>query len=160
MLIFFDTEFCELKENAKLISIGFASEDGREFYAELTDTYQSNDLSEFAIEFVTPFLTGGDALKTQLELSGSLKAWVESFNVEVTLATDNVYWDWPYITNLLNIWPANLSKECFLLNLNYLKDADLYFDTVKHAYARGLKRHNALDDARANRLGWLESELS
>lgn len=40
MLIFFDTEFTELGIDPRLISIGLVSEDGRTFYAKLTDTYE------------------------------------------------------------------------------------------------------------------------
>ena len=47
MLVFFDTEFTELGPNAKLISIGLVTEDGRHtFYAELTDTYELSDCSD------------------------------------------------------------------------------------------------------------------
>ncbi|MDP1872049.1 MAG: hypothetical protein Q8K61_10550 [Gallionella sp.] len=60
MLIFFDTEFTELGIDPKLISIGLISEDGtREFYAELSDTYQPTDCSAFVHEAVLPHLQGG-----------------------------------------------------------------------------------------------------
>ena len=37
MKIFFDTEFTDLSMDPRLISIGLISEDGREFYAELSE---------------------------------------------------------------------------------------------------------------------------
>ena len=37
MKIFFDTEFTGLHQNTSLISIGLISEDGKEFYAEVSD---------------------------------------------------------------------------------------------------------------------------
>lgn len=160
MLIFFDTEFTGLTDNPKIISIGLVAENGSEFYAELSDTYHDDDLSDFTREHIIPLLMGGKFTTTQSELKARLKTWIESFDCQVTLATDNAKWDWPFIIELLSDWPTNLSNEYLLLNLNYVKDADLYFETVKHAYARGLRKHNALDDAKANRLGWLASESS
>ena len=61
-LIFFDTEFTGLIIDPRLISIGLVSEDGREFYAELSDTYQGSQCDQFVQEAVLPRLQGGDAL--------------------------------------------------------------------------------------------------
>ena len=160
MLIFFDTEFTGLTDNPKLISIGLVAENGSEFYAEVSDTYLDDDLSDFTREHIVPLLMGDKFLMTHAVVKHRLKTWIESFECQVTLATDNAKWDWPFIIDLLGDWPVNLSKECLLLNLNYVKDADLFFETVKHAYARGLRKHHALDDAKANRLGWLAAENS
>ena len=41
------TEFTDLHWQAKLVSIGLVAEDGRTFYAELSDTYQVADCSAF-----------------------------------------------------------------------------------------------------------------
>lgn len=41
MNIFFDTEFTGLHKNTTLISIGCVDENGRTFYAELTDYDES-----------------------------------------------------------------------------------------------------------------------
>lgn len=160
VLIFFDTEFTSLHNKPKLISIGLISENGQKaFYAELADTYQVSDLSEFALNHVIPLLSR-ECLLLQKELKSQLKLWIESFNSEVMLACDNYTWDWPFILELFSMdnWPTNLSKECFRLNMNYLKDADSYFEAQQTAYEAGLRKHHALDDAKANRLGWLSSE--
>ena len=45
--IFFDTEFTGLHQKTTLISIGLVSEDGREFYAELTDYDKSQVMSGY-----------------------------------------------------------------------------------------------------------------
>lgn len=58
MYVFFDTEFTQLSHEAKLISIGMISEDGREFYAELSDTWRHDDCSEFVLREVPPPLRG------------------------------------------------------------------------------------------------------
>jgi hypothetical protein len=56
MLIFFDTEFTDLCIGSRLIGIGLISEDGREFYAELSDTYEIKDCCDFVQEEVLPHL--------------------------------------------------------------------------------------------------------
>jgi hypothetical protein len=38
--------------------------------------------------------------------------------------------------------------------MNYLNDYDLFVEAVEKAF-RSLRRHHSLDDAKANRLGWI-----
>lgn len=38
--------------------------------------------------------------------------------------------------------------------MNYLNDFDAFDVAIEGAFASGLRRHHALDDAEANRLGW------
>jgi hypothetical protein len=54
--LFFDTEFTGLHSEAKLISIGIVSEDGRYFYAELNDYDKEKDTSDFVKLNVLPNL--------------------------------------------------------------------------------------------------------
>ena len=51
MKLFFDTEFTGLRKDTTLISIGIVSEDGRKFYAELTD-YNENQCNKWINENV------------------------------------------------------------------------------------------------------------
>jgi len=159
LFVFFDTEFTGLHDNPKLISIGLISEDGvHQFYAELSDTYVHSDLSEFTASHVVPLLSGEEVL-TLKQLSFKLNTWILQLNSEVVLATDNPSWDWPFILEIFkDNWPDNLNRECFLLNMNYMKDADAFYDAIKGEYESGLRNHHALDDAKANRIGWLSSE--
>lgn len=153
MLLFFDTEFTELGIDPKLISIGVVSEDGREFYAELSDTWKEMDASDFVLDAVVPFLEGGKSTMTLHELTFRLGNWIESFEVSVTLATDSLSWDWPWIPEVFAIsstWPVNLAKRPELLKLD--EEFEL---ATEAAFASGLRRHHALDDAKANRLAWL-----
>lgn len=55
------------------------------------------------------------------------------------------------------MWPQNLSPEPVLLTMNYLRDYDPFVDVVEKALSEGLRRHHALEDAKANRLGWIAS---
>jgi hypothetical protein len=159
--IFFDTEFTELGIDPKLISIGMIAEDGeRTFYAELCDTWQLNDASAFAREAVLPLLEGGTALMTMKMLRERLKVWIESFGEPVKLATDSLSWDWPWIQEIfyeLGDWPSNLNSKPEIL----LFDAgpgEKFNVAVEKSFAAGLRRHHALDDAKANRLGWLATD--
>lgn len=95
-LVYLDSEFTELNINPKLISIGFVSEDGAQtFYAELTNTYQPSDYSDFVREAVLPHLEGGAARMDMHELTLRLGNWLEGFEQPVQLATDSLSWDWP-----------------------------------------------------------------
>lgn len=158
MLIFFDTEFTDLDPEAKLVSIGLVSEDGREYYAELSDTYKPRDVGNFAIDAVIPLLEGGDYLMTQAQVRVSLGKWIRSFAQPVKLATDSLAWDWPWIQEIFDrdgSWPNNLDGKPLLLTMNYLNDFDGFEIAVEEAFATGLRRHHALDDAKANRLAWI-----
>lgn len=158
MLIFFDTEFSDLCIDPRLISIGLIDEAGeRTFYAELSDTYQPKDCGEFTRLAVLPILEGGDVRLSLRELGERLLAWLESFSEPVTLACDSLAWDWPWVQEIfgeLDAWPANLARRPLLLTINYLNDYDRFIDAVEEAF-RSLRRHHALDDAKANRLGWI-----
>lgn len=178
MLIFFDTEFTELSIAPGLISIGLVSEDGnRVFYAELSDTYQSSQCSDFVREAVLPQLQGGDALMTMRELSVRLVDWLMAFGEQVQFATDSLRWDWPWIETIFAdfgaylledsaVWqeiknhphrlagvarPANVNGRPYLL-----PQSPEFHLAVEQAFERGLlRRHHALDDAKANRVAWL-----
>lgn len=158
MLIFFDTEFSDLCIDPRLISIGLIAEDGeRTFYAELADTYQPKDCSEFTRLAVLPRLEGGDKVLTMYDLTLRLGNWLEDFGEPVTLATDSLGWDWPWIQEIFHIegtWPANLARNPQLLTIKYLNDYDRFIKAVEKAFS-SLRRHHALDDAKANRLGWI-----
>ena len=139
MLVFLDTEFTDLYNNPKLFSIGLISENGEHsFYAELYNTYTQADLSDFAIIHVVPILDGDNVLTFE-QLSIKLKAWIVGLNDEVTIASDNQNWDWNFIKQIFRqSWPENLNKECFLLNVNYICNVDVYFDAVENAFKSGL----------------------
>ena len=82
-----------------------------------------------------------------------LKNRIESLETSVTLATDSLAWDWPWIPRLFNtpgMWPRNLAARPEILRL----DEDFYAAT-ESAFATGLREHHALDDAKANRLAWM-----
>ena len=164
-LIFFDTEFTDLGVDPRLISIGLVAEDGeRSFYAELTDTYQSADCGEFARMAVLPQLEGGAVRMSLAELGEQLEAWIAAFGVPVQLATDSLAWDWPWVQEIfdeLGRWPSNLERQPLVLQrepaFNLAVEA-AFAKPKEGASATRLRRHHALDDAIANRRGWLETQ--
>lgn len=152
--IFFDTEFTDLIVDPQLISIGLIDESGeRVFYAELSDTYRLADVGDFAREAVLPQLEGGAVRLMMAELREQLRAWLEAFGEPVKLATDSLSWDWPWIQEIFEdraTWPANLDGKPLIL----LQETEFNL-AIERAFADGLRRHHALDDAKANRLGWI-----
>ncbi len=56
MKLFLDCEFTRLNRDTKLISLALVSEAGHEYYVELTDTYVTEDCSDFVIQNVLPQL--------------------------------------------------------------------------------------------------------
>lgn len=161
MSVFFDTEFTKLRrtlgDEPKLISLGCASADGQEFYAELSDTYDISDCSDFVKETVLPLL-GAERIK-EADLAVQLKAWVESLDAEeVIFRCDAPNYDWPLVAYLFQFygWPANLRRKC----------GTIYFDHDRqiHRYQAALlmfwkdnhqaREHHALDDARCLRFAW------
>jgi hypothetical protein len=131
--------------------------DGREWYAESTDTWDEHLCSFFAIENVLPLLEYGERAMSITDLNPRLKAWIESFGEEVTLLSDYPKYDWPFIEELFNYggWPANLKRECGLVCFEE--------NSQKHKYSAALadfwqsnegKQHHALFDARSMRFGW------
>lgn len=121
MLVFFDTEFTDFAEDAKLISIGLVTETGETFYAELSDTYMVEDCSDFVIEHVLPLLEGGSALMTFAELQSRLYNWLEAIGEPVTLATDSVAWDWHWMQLIIDCNPP-LNISTAPLDTSHLLD--------------------------------------
>lgn len=156
--IFFDTEFSDLCVDPKLISIGFVDETGdHTFYAELRDTWKPADLGEFTRAAVVPQLGNAPRLTMQ-ELGDQLAAWLEAFGEPVQLATDSLAWDWTWVQEIFyerGQWPGNVDGKPLLLTMNYLSDYDAFVIAVEKAFSAGLRRHHALDDAKAHRLGWI-----
>lgn len=160
MLIFFDAEFTELGIDPRLISIGLVSETGnREFYAELADTYQLADCSDFVREAVLPLLPGGEYCMAMHELTLRLGNWIESFEEPVQLVTDSLSWDWPWIQELFcapGTWPTNLAgKPASLYKMVDSPFLERTAEQIFREHEPRLYRHRALDDAKVNRLVWL-----
>lgn len=161
--IYFDTEFTGLVVDPCLISIGLVDESGEQtFYGELTDSWRLEDAGDFVRAAVVPLLEGGDVLMSMEQLQTALRAWIESFEEPVQLATDSIAWDWPWVHEIFHdgTWPANLARKPLLLAFDHDQETQVlsYNTAVERCYKNGFRRHHALDDARANRAGWLAAQ--
>jgi len=165
MNVFIDTEFTHLPdpfnpEPPGLISIGCVSEDGRKFYGENAD-FQNELCSDFVIETVLPLLEGGKVSVPYSMVAKQLKDYIESFEAEVvTLWSDAPSYDWPFVTHLFDNWgwPTNLKRTPAYLGFNENK-AIRFANAVENAFRTikpSLRRHHALDDAIANREGYMK----
>lgn len=159
--VFFDTEFTRfrsLDDEPKLISIGLVTDDGREFYAELQDTWDISDCSDFVRQVVLELLDNQEYTK-EADLAVQLKEWIESLgDQEVVLRCDAPSYDWTFVQELFHFfgtWPANLRR----------KVGTVYFDNdrQRHRYNAGMamyfrdqdsRQHHALVDARAMCFAW------
>jgi hypothetical protein len=89
MRIFFDTEFSGLgQRNPDLISAGFVTEDGQEFYIEVADFNQLK-CQQFVRESVLPLL-GDPAQRVPLaDVGPRLSAWLAGFDQPIDLVSDS-----------------------------------------------------------------------
>ena len=118
-----------------------------------SDTYTPDDCGDFARLAVLPQLEGGAVRMTFAELGERLVGWLQAFGEPVTLATDSLAWDWPWIHEIfgeLGTWPDNLDRRPQIL-----RQETEFNLAVEQAFSGGLRRHHSLDDAKANRLGWI-----
>lgn len=141
MKLYLDTEFTDLHYEAKLISIALVDENGKSFYAELTDTYEPGECSDFVMNFVRPFLRGSAYEMTFAECALAIGAWIEDHETQCVIVSDAPSWDMPYLKQLLEpVWPSNLSTQPIRIHVTK--------ETVKKiVLENNFDIHNALDDA-------------
>lgn len=163
MKIFFDTEFTGLHQSTTLISIGAVAENGRSFYAELTDYDQSqvdNWIKENVIENMIlghGIETTGDHVRvrnTKDRISLILRNWLEEFD-SVEMVSDCLAYDWVLFCELFggafgipeNVYyiPLDLSSLFFARGV----DPDISREEFC-GMQKGIK-HNALWDARVTK---------
>lgn len=142
MKLFIDTEFTDLVPGNKLISIALVDENEEFFYAELTDTYELKDCSEFVKINVLSILRGAEFRMTSYECALRMGNWIEDREVPCFLACDNPDWDIPHLKRLLEpCWPSNLHRnQYFPVYVPDHIEEDL---VLEHNY----DIHNALHDA-------------
>lgn len=169
--VFLDTEFTGLHQRAGLISVGLASEQGRVFYAELTD-YDRSETGDWVAAHVLPLLSvnlppahnvssSSDVFcqGTKGEVANALRRWLAPFGGKnsVEVWADVLAWDWVLFCELFG-GPFGLPEQIHyiprdLSTLLALRDIDP--DTTREDLgqvtwshpALHLKKHHALYDA-------------
>lgn len=153
MLLFLDTEYTGFGQlPPKLISLAIVAEDGkREFYAELSDTWQHDDCTEFVKQQVLPLLSGpGTPL---VEVRSTLRTWFADGPRFAKVACDSGT-DWKFLLDLLGTpRPENLADQYY--DLRPLVDTAVYHSAVDAYFRLDAREHHALTDARAYRCAWL-----
>lgn len=159
-IIFLDTEFTSLSE-PYLISIGLIDEYGRELYLEL-EGISPEICSPFVIEHVLPLLDGSklrpidfakrisDFFAFYSDSNSSLLSRLRG-EVEVSLFCDAPRYD---IELLKPFLPPKLRWEMAVPSFGSELEENSFRLEQESAYASGLRRHHALDDARAMRRAW------
>ncbi|EPZ47669.1 3'-5' exoribonuclease domain-containing protein [Alicyclobacillus acidoterrestris] len=164
MKVFFDTEFTGLRKNTTLISIGLVAEDGRSFYAELTD-YDESQVDDWLRKNVIANLTLTNQ-SLQLDDQGEhwnihgsksalnywLQEWLSQFDA-VEMWSDCLSYDWVLFNDIFghafNI-PSNVYYIPFDI-CTLFKVAGVDPDISREEFA-GVddygRKHNALYDAR------------
>jgi len=155
--IFFDTEFTGLHQKTTLISIGLVSEDGREFYAELTD-YDKSQVDEWIQENVIKnlFQHSPSAEYDDLMLPippdyayvgdsefirEKLLKWFTEFD-KIELWSDCLSFDWVLLSELIadrsngyHKLPDNFVYHSPFDILTVLKMSELDYDVTREEFA-------------------------
>lgn len=148
MLIFVDTEFTSLAE-PYLISAGLVAEDGRELYFELTGVSPAVCAPSFVQEVVVPLLDG--PLLTPSQAADQVAEFLAPYE-SVTLFCDAPRYDVELLRPFL---PGRLAWSFAVPSFETEADELAYQEAHNQAFVDGLRRHHALDDARAIRAAWL-----
>jgi hypothetical protein len=169
--IFMDTEFTGLHKDTTLISIGLVAENGRTFYAELTD-YDKSQVDDWLQVNVIDNLYLHKKLYSMKELlrasveddhvelrenkeytAQTLELWFETFNEPIQLWSDCLSYDWVLFNDLFG-HAFNIPKNvyyipfdiCTLFEIRRV-DPDINREEFIDVEIEG-KKHNALYDAK------------
>lgn len=146
LIIFLDTEFTSFEE-PYLISIGLVAGEN-ELYFEISGV-SPEICTPFVQANVLPLLTG-PVLKP-IEGAKQLAAFLSVCGPEVTFFCDAPRYD---ITLLTPFLPKGLRWNFAVPSFQDTAYEDLFELTREKAFASGLRRHHALDDARALAAAW------
>lgn len=166
-MLFLDTEFTGLTQDAKLLSLALYRSDDTYFYAEFND-YNATDINEWVQAHVIGhflFQHTGEYFRQEghkvqckgntAEVSIHLSSWLGNFEA-VQICADVSHYDWVLFCELFggarNI-PPSIHYICLDLATCFMvkgldPDTDRETFLNEHHFAPVGKRHNALDDAK------------
>ena len=148
MRVFFDTEFTGLHKNTTLMSIGLVDEDGRTYYAELSD-YNRTQVDPWLQENVIDNFTG-ELTRSRQTLKLDLQEWFSEYE-SVEIWSDCLAYDWVLFNDIFGgafDIPKNIYYIPFdICTLMKVRGVDPDINREEYAGITGSK-HNALHDAR------------
>ena len=160
--IFFDTEFTGLHQKTELLSIGFISECGQSFYAEisgieyanLNSWLQDNVVKNLKFTNVEKYVSKGfdsTFMKGSCEeIKTALEEWFSKFN-QVEIWADVAHYDWVLFCQIFGgafSIPQNIGYICFdIATLMVAKNINPDISRVKFVESKTTQQHNALADA-------------
>lgn len=155
MKVFFDTEFTGLHKDTTLISIGLVDENGRTFYAELTD-FDIDQCDDWITENVLNNLTAENQVDKH-GLKGQLKAWFSAYD-SVEIWSDCLAYDWVLFNDIFG-GASEIPKNVYYIPFDictYMKIKGVDPDISREEFAFNGKpevaqKHNALWDAKVIR---------
>jgi hypothetical protein len=158
-LLFFDCEFTDLKDSASLISAGFITQSGDQFYAELAD-YDEDSCNDFVKATVLPLLSLQQI--STADFLFSLTEWLSNLGGEFLFIADSA-WDRKILTRTFfsvgktipDTWRFQKTPDNFTNGMQ----RSLFNDEMAAFFLRhpDQKPHHALTDARAVRNAYLRA---
>lgn len=171
MYIFFDTEFTGLHKDTTLISIGFVTENNKEFYAELTD-YDRTQLEPWTNKNVLPnllydkYTTFTHIEKNNVHMKGNkyklkdeLTRWFSTLSKEKhIIVSDCLSYDWVLFNNIfghafnipknINYIPLDISTYLWAKGFNPNISREMFISNTNFYKITTEQKHNALYDAK------------
>ena len=161
MLIFLDTEFTDFI-NTEVLSIGMVTADDKfSFYAERTD-YELRMCSKFVKQEILPLFDRRGFIGTKKEIAFKLSDWLIDLPYKEVVVVIDYHADWQIFGDLLaetkRVLPMKLKRSPEYLQTMTDFATNVSVQGIEEYFNRfGAKRHHALDDAKANRYGWLQA---
>lgn len=174
-ILFLDTEFTELSQSARLLSIALVADSGEEFYAELNDYGQENItdwvrehvVANFEFNNVDVFASiEGKTEKYKHgreETAGYLRKWIQQFGTVEIWADVHAY-DWVLFCELFggamhipaNIFFAPFDLATLFRYKGMIEPRGKYEKDISRFEFAGVadtkRQHNALADARVAKI--------
>lgn len=154
--LFLDTEFTSL-EAPHLISLALVAEDGEHVYVEMDSWRTIATPSDFVRQAVLPQLTG--PTMTPVQAMSAVAAFVERYNCP-SIWTDAPLYDGPLLADLLGPDAPQYTLQTIGVSQGaagawHFVEVDDYRRALLSEFDRpGVRRHHALDDARASLAAW------
>lgn len=157
MRIYYDTEFSSLDGNTDwdMISAGFVTEDGHEWYVEIED-FNRAECSPFVVETVLPLLGRAPAERMPGRKFGNrLAKWLATFAEDIEFISD-AGCDWwliaSYAGAALDALPRRVQERTWQRSDDAAIQAALQAAEAQFWQAHPSLQHYALYDARRLRL--------